>query len=86
MMDRRLVLAGIGAGAVLASTTIAEAATASPRNLADQFAATLNAHNIDAFAALFAEDYINHQNSAAAPPPAAGVTPKQARSRSLPRG
>jgi hypothetical protein len=32
MMDRRLVLAGIGAGAVLASTTIAEAATASPRN------------------------------------------------------
>jgi hypothetical protein len=77
MMDRRLVLAGIGAGAVLASTTIAEAATASPRNLAQQFAATLTAHNIDAFAALFAEDYINHQTSAAAPPPAAGVTPKQ---------
>ena len=77
MMDRRFVLAGIGAGAVLASTTIAEAATASPRNLAQQFAATLTAHNIDAFAALYAEDFINHQTSAAAPPPAAGVTPKQ---------
>ncbi len=53
------------------------ASTASPRELAEQFAATLTAHDIDGFAALFAEDYVNHQNSAAAPPPSVGVTSKQ---------
>jgi steroid delta-isomerase-like uncharacterized protein len=76
-MDRRLVLAGIGAGAALGVPDAAAALAASPRNLARQFAATLSAHDIDGFAGLFAEDYINHQTSAAAPPPAAGVTPKQ---------
>ena len=78
MMDRRLVLAGIGAGAALGVPGVAAASAASPRNLARQFAATLSAHDIDGFAALFAEDYINHQISAAAPLPPAGVTPKQA--------
>ena len=77
MQDRRLVLALIGAGAALGVPGVATASAASPRDLARQFAATLSAHDIDGFAALFAEDYINHQNSAAAPPPAAGVTPKQ---------
>jgi steroid delta-isomerase-like uncharacterized protein len=77
MTDRRLLLSLIGAGAVLGVTRVAAASAASPRDLADQFAATLNAHDIDGFATLFAEDYVNHQNSAAAPPPAAGVTPKQ---------
>lgn len=77
MTDRRLVLTLIGASAVVRVTGVAVASAASPRDLADQFAATLNAHDIDSFAALFAEDYVNHQNSAAAPPPAAGVTPKQ---------
>jgi steroid delta-isomerase-like uncharacterized protein len=77
MTDRRLVLALIGAGAALGVPGVATASAASPRDLARQFAATLSAHDIDGFAALFAEDYINHQNSAAAPPPAAGVTPKQ---------
>lgn len=48
------------------------------RRMIDQFAATLNAHDIDAFAALFADDYVNHQVSAAAPAPALGKTPKQA--------
>ena len=38
----------------------------------------LTAHDLDAFAALFAENYVNHQASAAAPPPAAGVKPKAA--------
>jgi hypothetical protein len=76
-MDRRIVLAvGLGIGAGLASRT-AEAANESPRQLAQQFAATLTAHDIDAFAALFAENYVNHQQSAAAAPPAPGVTPKQ---------
>ncbi len=37
----------------------------------------MSAHDIAAFAALFAEDYVNHQTSAAAPPPAPGVAPKQ---------
>jgi steroid delta-isomerase-like uncharacterized protein len=77
MTDRRLFLALIGAGTALGVPGIAMASAASPRDLARQFAATLSAHDIDGFAALFAEDYINHQNSAAAPPPAAGVTPKQ---------
>ncbi|HEX3936818.1 MAG TPA: ester cyclase [Xanthobacteraceae bacterium] len=76
MTDRRLVLNMIGAGAVAGVTGVA--AAASPRDLAGQFAATLSAHDIDGFAALFADDYVNHQKSAAAPPPSAGVTPKQA--------
>jgi steroid delta-isomerase-like uncharacterized protein len=42
------------------------------------FAKTLSAHDIGGFAALFADDYVNHQMSAAAPKPAAGVSPKQA--------
>ena len=78
MTDRRLVLALIGAGAALGVPGVAMASAASPRDLAREFAATLSAHDIDGFAALFAEDYINHQNSAAAPPPAAGVTPVKA--------
>ncbi len=44
----------------------------------ERFAATLNVHDIAGFAALFADDYVNHQVSAAAPPAAAGKTPKQA--------
>jgi len=67
----------IGAGAALSVPSVAATSAASPRDLADQFAATLSAHNIDSFAALFAENYVNHQKSAAAPPPAPGVTPKQ---------
>jgi hypothetical protein len=47
------------------------------RSLARQFAPTLSAHVSDGFAALFAKEYINHQTGAAAPLPAAGVTPKQ---------
>ena len=74
MTDRRLVLNMIGAGAVAGVTGVA--AAASPRDLAGQFAATLSAHDIDGFAALFADDYVNHQKSAAAPPPSAGVTPQ----------
>jgi steroid delta-isomerase-like uncharacterized protein len=76
MTDRRLVLALIGAGALSVPGVAATSGT-SPRDLAHQFAATLSAHNIDGFAALFAENYVNHQKSAAAPPAAPGVTPKQ---------
>ena len=77
MTDRRLVLGLIGAGAVLSVPGVAATSAMSPRDLAEQFAATLSAHNIDGFAALFADNYVNHQQSAAAPPPATGVTPKQ---------
>ena len=41
------------------------------------FAATLNAHDISAFAALFADNYINHQTSAAAPSPSESGEAKQ---------
>jgi hypothetical protein len=30
------------------------------RSLSERFAATLSSHDIAAFAALFAEDYVNH--------------------------
>lgn len=42
-----------------------------------QFAATLNAHDIGAFAALFADNYVNHQTSAAAPAPSDAGEAKQ---------
>ena len=74
-MRRRTLIAGaalVGAAPLLAGAT--KAASAS---MAERFAQTLAAHDLNAFAALFAEDYINHQASAAARPPK-GVTPKAA--------
>lgn len=68
------------AGLVMAPAFVSAAGAqlASPaRALAERFAATLSAHDIAGFAALFADSYVNHQMSAAAPPPAAGITPKQ---------
>jgi predicted ester cyclase len=47
------------------------------RALIDGFASTLSAHDMTGFAALFAEDYVNHQMSAAVPPPLPGKTAKQ---------
>jgi len=80
-MDRRnlltgLSLAGVAVAAVENSSADAQDRGAA-RSLIERFASTLSAHDIDGFAALFADDYVNHQVSAAAPPPAAGVTPKQ---------
>jgi steroid delta-isomerase-like uncharacterized protein len=77
MMNRRHILAGLFGTMLLAPLT-AKAETRTPQQLAEAFAATLSAHDMDGFAALFADDYINHQVSAAAPAPAAGVSPKQA--------
>ena len=60
---------------VISSRSLALDATAS---LPDRFAAALSAHDMTAFAALFADDYVNHQSSAAAPPPpASGKSQKQ---------
>jgi hypothetical protein len=78
MMQRRLLIAGSAlAGAVAGGTALARP-TSEARSLIDRFAETLTAHDIAAFGTLFAGDYINHQMSAAAPPPLPGKTAKQA--------
>ena len=76
-MDRRLLITGaaLAASAPVIPALAQEEAT---RSLVDRFAATLSEHDRAAFAALFADDYVNHQVSAAAPAPPAGKTPKQA--------
>ena len=75
-MRRRTVLAGgalAGAAGLFGSKAQAADATVVRR-----FAGALSAHNLDAFAELFANGYVNHQASAATPPPPAGVSPKAA--------
>jgi steroid delta-isomerase-like uncharacterized protein len=76
-MDRRAVMLGL---ALAGSGTFVEAAAQSggQNPLITAFAKTLSAHDIDGFAALFAEDYVNHQMSAAAPKPASDVSARQA--------
>jgi hypothetical protein len=46
------------------------------KNLAVQVAGTLSSHDINAFAALFTDDFVNHQRTAAVPPSPAGTRPK----------
>src|SRR5664279_281300 len=64
--------------ATLALAAPALAQESGAKLLAERFASTLSAHDISSFAALFADDYVNHQMSAAAPLPPANKTPKQA--------
>ncbi len=73
-MHRRTLLAG---AALLGATPLVSNVKAGETSIAERFAATLSAHDLDGFTALFADDYVNHQLSAAAPPPA-GVAPKAA--------
>jgi steroid delta-isomerase-like uncharacterized protein len=76
MQNRRQVTA---AGLLLAGGFAAPAfaqPVASPQAVAERFAAALSAHDIDAFAALFSDSYVNHQVSAAAPP-SSNIPPKQ---------
>jgi steroid delta-isomerase-like uncharacterized protein len=76
-MDRRTVMMGLaiaGSGALCAEAT---AQTDAAHPLVAAFAKTLSAHDMGAFGALFADDYVNHQVSAAAPKPPPGVTAKQ---------
>lgn len=75
MNRRSLFRAALAAplGVAAASTALAAG-----DDVADRFAKTLTDHDIDAFAALFADGYVNHQTSAAAPPPPAGMRPKDA--------
>jgi steroid delta-isomerase-like uncharacterized protein len=70
-------MAGLLAGAAASASAAAQSDNQPARKLAEQFAATLSRHDIDAFAALFSDSYVNHQMSAAAPR-AAGTIPKQA--------
>jgi predicted ester cyclase len=76
-MERRTLLA---AGAAMATGVISSRSMAqdTAASLPDRFAAALSSHDMTAFAALFADDYVNHQSSAAAPPPPAnGKSQKQ---------
>jgi steroid delta-isomerase-like uncharacterized protein len=75
-MDRRTVMIGLAAAVPMSAAAVAQSGTENP--LVAAFAKTLSAHDIDGFAALFAEDYVNHQMSAAAPKPPPGMSPKQA--------
>jgi predicted SnoaL-like aldol condensation-catalyzing enzyme len=67
----------IFSAAALGVAPFVRRATAASTSVVERFAATLTAHDLDAFGALFADDYVNHQLSAAAPPPA-GVPSKTA--------
>ncbi len=75
-MQRRIVLAGLPLAASAALTPAQAQTTDEAHRLAERFAATLTAHDLAAFADLFAEDYQNHQTSAAAPA-VSGKTQKQ---------
>ena len=76
-MQRRQFLSS--AALVAAAAAIPDAAEAEDAGaVVERFAAALSAHDMAAFADLFAEDYVNHQRSAAAPAPPAGKSPRQA--------
>ncbi|HTR12568.1 MAG TPA: ester cyclase [Roseiarcus sp.] len=72
-MRRRTFIAG---AAFVGAPGLSVTAWADDASIVERFAATLSAHDMNAFANLFAEEYVNHQVSAAAPPPPPGVTPK----------
>jgi predicted ester cyclase len=73
---RRASFAALAAPALLAALP-ADAATGDEAAILTRFAGTLSAHDMAGFAALFAENYVNHQVSAAAPPPPPGRSEKQ---------
>src|ERR1700690_3853791 len=75
-MDRRLFIAAAST-ATLTLGVHAVAEESGAKSLPEHFASTLSAHDISSFAALFADDYVNHQMSAAAPLPPANKSPKQ---------
>ena len=75
-MRRRALLAGAALAGV--APFAARMARAEGETIIDRFAQTLGAHDLSGFAALFADDYVNHQLSAAAPAPGPGVSPKAA--------
>ena len=77
MQNRRQVTAaGLLLSSGLFTPALAQPAP-SPQSLAERFAATLSAHDIEGFSELYADTYVNHQTSAAAPARPANVSPKQ---------
>lgn len=74
-IGRRGMLGAVAAAAPMLGG--AAASDAAAREVGEAFARTLNAHDLGAFGALFAPDYLNHQRSAAATPPPAGLTGRQ---------
>jgi steroid delta-isomerase-like uncharacterized protein len=82
-MDRRTLLTGMAGSAFATPIAAQTRPNMMPPNAADdakeepplgqkiveQFAASLSAHDLKTFANLFAETYVNHQTSAAAPSP-----------------
>jgi predicted ester cyclase len=77
-MDRRNLLKAVTlAGSALAVPALAANDKNATAPWIEKFAATLSAHDLTAFAALFSDDLVNHQRSAAAPPPPQGKSPKQ---------
>src|SRR5450759_5220135 len=61
-MDRRLFISTAATTTfVLAVPAVAQESGA--KSLPEHFASTLSAHDISSFAALFADDYVNHQVS-----------------------
>jgi steroid delta-isomerase-like uncharacterized protein len=74
-MRRRTLI--LNAAALGAASLVGRARAAEP-SVVERFAATLSGHDLGAFAALFADDYVNHQLSAAAPPLPPGLPPKTA--------
>ncbi len=75
-MQRRTLIAG--AALLGVAPLVSRTAAGAGETIANLFAQTLGAHDLAAFAALFADDYVNHQSSAAAPAPPPGVSPKGA--------
>ncbi len=75
-MRRRTLIAG--AALLGVAPLAARTANAQGEGIVDRFARTLSGHDLTAFAALFADDYVNHQSSAAAPAPPPGVSTKAA--------
>jgi steroid delta-isomerase-like uncharacterized protein len=73
LLQRRTLISG--AALIAAAPLIRRTATAASASIVERFAETLTAHDLEAFTALFADDYVNHQSSAAAHPPA-GVRAK----------
>jgi steroid delta-isomerase-like uncharacterized protein len=76
-MDRRVFIAA-AAASTGAFAIAAQGQDSGAKSLPERFAATLSSHDMAAFAALFADDYVNHQVSAAAPAPPPNTSAKQA--------
>jgi len=79
-MERRVLIAAAVLSGISRSGTALAQTGGDTQALIERFAATLSAHDMAAFAELFADDYVNHQRSAAAPRRRPAGPPNRARS------